>query len=107
MGKFTDWLAATLYVSDEEIQTHKDVAAAQDAIVLRQRAEDKRGFLETYALRRDINSAGDELGEFKEDNTGLPALAMTVPLWIWVGLIGAAFWYLGGFIWLKGILAKK
>jgi hypothetical protein len=106
MGKFTDWLAATLYVSEEDIQTHKDVAAAQDAAVLRQREEGKRGYLETYSLRKEINSAGNMLGDYKEKNTGVLALGLTVPWWIWAAMIGAAFWYLGGFVWLKGILAR-
>lgn len=107
MGKFTDWLAATLYISDEDIQTHRDVAASQSAAVDRQRAEGKRGWLETYALKSEISDAGDYQADFKEKNSGLGSLVMTAPLWLWVVMLVGAFWYLGGFLWLKGILARQ
>lgn len=107
MGKITDWLAATLYTRDEDIQTHRDVAASQSAAVDRQRDEGKRGWLETSALKSEIGSAGDYQSDFKEENSGALAFAFTVPWWIWFALAGGAFWYLGGFLWLKGILARK
>lgn len=30
-----------------------------------------------------------------------------IPWWGWVGLLVAGFWYLGGFVMLRGILSKK
>ncbi len=30
-----------------------------------------------------------------------------IPWWGWLGLFVAGFWYLGGFVMLRGILAKK
>lgn len=39
----------------------------------------------------------------------LPAswLWKALPWWVWVGGLGVLVWYLGGFTWLRGALAKR
>ncbi len=102
----TDWLAATFFVSEEDAQMHKDVAAAQQAIVDRQYAEGKRGVFDYLGLSSDIKKAGDYTADFKEKNSGLGALLLTVPWWIWAALLALAFWWVGGFYWIRNILKR-
>lgn len=104
MASFTDWLAAKFFVSEEDKQTHADVAAAQQRNNDRQYAEGKIGLLDYYGNAKDIANAGRDLQTFQDNNS---SLFMTVPWWIWLTLLLAGFWYLGGFIWLKGILARR
>jgi hypothetical protein len=106
---FTDWLAAK-QISSEDIQTHQDVAKAQQEILDRQYAQGKRGVLDYYNLSGEVTDAGNYTQDFVDQNSSfsgviLAALAK-IPFWLWLVLGGIAFWYLGGFTWLKGSLAK-
>ena len=110
MGLFnnlTDWLAANLYISNDELQMRKDVAAAQQAEVDRQFAEGKISFLSDLSLSADIQDAGSSEQKFVDANSGVGGFLKIVPWWFWIAAIIAAFWYLGGFSYLRGILKKK
>jgi hypothetical protein len=104
--KLTNWLAANVFISDADVQTHADVAAAQKAELDRQRDEGKRGLLDYWNLSGEIADAGSYAGDFKAKNSGIFGFAKIIPWWLWLGAIVAGFWYLGGFVFLKGILSK-
>lgn len=103
MSKFIDYLS-TFFIADDEIATHKAVSEAQQAIIDRQHAEGKRGFFEYVSLSKEVQAAGSDLSKYRDKNDDI---IKVVPFWAWVALAIAAFAYLGGFKWLKGILAKK
>ena len=103
MSSIADWLAAK-FITQDSIDTQAEVAAAQQRELDRQYSEGKRGFFEYYGLSREVQNAGVANQKFVDDNSNIFA---TVPWWVWVSLIGCAFWYLGGFVYLRGILAKK
>jgi hypothetical protein len=103
MSKFQDFLS-TFFVTDDSIQTQAEVAAAQQAALDRQRAEGKRGLLDYWSLSREVGKAGTANRDYVDDNDNPLAI---VPWWIWLAAAGAAFWYLGGFTWLRGILARR
>lgn len=96
MSSFTDWLAGTFFTSDDDIQTHKDVAAAQQAILDRQLDEGKVNALDYSATTAAIKDAGNYLGYFKADNSGALSLLSTVPWWVWAAAAGGAFLYFDG-----------
>ena len=85
-GSFSNYLTA-LFVKEEDIEMHAEVAVGQQLILDRQREE---GLIDSYeynGMTLEIADAGKELREFKEDNDSLLA---TVPWWVWlVGLIVA------------------
>tara|TARA_R110000868_G_scaffold395344_1_gene666981 strand:+ start:1147 stop:1452 length:306 start_codon:yes stop_codon:yes gene_type:complete len=101
MSKLVDYLS-TWFVDEDAIQDERERDLVQQAILDRQYQEGKRGFLDYYSLSSEVS--GNGLEEYVDENDNPLSI---VPWWIWVALIGAAFWYLGGFIWLKGILARK
>ena len=103
MSKLVDYLS-TWFISDDELQTHKDVAAAQQAILDRQVNEGKRGFFEYISLSSEVQAAGSDLAKYRDKNDNPLSV---VPWWVWVALVGCALWYLGGFTWLRGSLARK
>jgi hypothetical protein len=103
MPSLTDYLS-TWFISDEQIQTHKDVADAQQAILDRQYDEGKRGVIDYLSLSNEVQNAGTELEEYRDENDNILGV---IPWWIWLALAGVAFWYLGGFIWIRNILAKR
>ena len=37
----------------------------------------------------------------------LSSTLFAIPMWVWLVAAGVAFWYLGGFTWLRGSLAKR
>jgi len=40
-------------------------------------------------------------------NTSFSWSLAFIPWWGWLALLGAVWWYLGGFVMLRGILAKR
>jgi hypothetical protein len=104
MASFTDWLAATFFVSDEDVQLHKDVAAAQQANLDRSLAAGRVGYADYYQTTRDIADAGNYTAEFDKKNSGTFALLKTFPLWVWLAVLVGAWVWLGmpGLSQLKG-----
>jgi hypothetical protein len=107
MKTFTDWLAATFYTPDDLVQTHKDVAASQQAILDRQYAQGKTGMFDYLAMTQEIGDAGTMLQDYKDTNGGTGGFLKTIPWFVWAGLALVGFWWLGGFYWIKGILKPK
>ncbi len=109
---FFDNLGEFLYSNtsselDANAALHEEVAAGQQAQLDRRYNDGKVGLLDYLNLSGDITDAGSMTRNYQKD-TGSPLHVVAgVPWWVWVVGIGAAFWYLGGFIWLKGILAKN
>ena len=99
----TDYLS-TWYISDQDIAVHQQVAEAQQAIAERQYLEGTLSLPEYLAINGEIASAGSYLQDYKAANDNPLKI---IPWWVWVLAIGGAFFYLGGFTWLRGILAKK
>jgi hypothetical protein len=95
MATFTDWLAATFYTSDAEVQLHQDVAAAQQANLDKSLAAGRVDYGTYYATTRDIASAGNQTGDFKAKNSGVLAFLSTFPWWFWPLVIGGLWFYLG------------
>lgn len=104
---FTDWAAATFFTPEDEVQMHKDVAAAQQAILDRQYAEGKRGMFEYWGLSSDIKDAGSYQADFVAENSGLGGFLKSIPWWVYLAGAVALFVWLGGLVWLKGILARR
>ena len=102
MSKLVDYLS-TYFVSDDSIQTQKEVAVAQQAALDRQYAEGKRGLFDYWSMSSEVKAAGDANARYVAENDNPLSI---VPWWMWAAVVIAAFWYLGGFIWLKGILAR-
>lgn len=116
MAKITDWLARTLFVSDEQIALEEQVKEAQQKRIQEQLDQGTIGLGTWLDLSQDIHgSAGRvaydrELG--KPGVAGVPGLALSY-WWIWA-LVGlGAFIYLGGGPWLlkqakglKGVLGR-
>ena len=103
MSKLVDYLS-TWFVSDDSIQTQREVADAQQAILDRQYSEGKRGMFEYWGLSGEISDAGTANADYVDENDNPLRI---VPWWGWLALAGVVFWYLGGFTYLRGILAKK
>lgn len=101
MSKLVDYLS-TWYVSDDAIQDERDRDLAQQAILDRQYAEGKRGLFSYYGLSSEVK--GNGLEEYVDDNDNILRI---VPWWIWLAVAVGAFWYLGGFTYLRGILARQ
>jgi hypothetical protein len=100
MSTLTDWLAATFYVSDADVQTHADVAAAQQAEIDRQYSEGKRNVSDYLSLSDEIQTAGSERVDYKRANSGVWGFMKALPWWFWIIVILVPFGYLGGFAWL-------
>jgi hypothetical protein len=109
-NRFIDWLAATLFITDDDVATHQQVADAQAENLERLRREGKVGLLEYWDQRSDIADAGNQLAEFRDQNTGVVSLAATVPAWVWLLAALLVFGWMGGFLWLakftKGIMNR-
>lgn len=103
MKSLVDYLS-TWFISDEDIATHQKVADAQQQIADRQYADGTLGTLDYWLLSDEIGNAGNYLGDYKAENDNP---LRVVPWWLWVGGIVAVFWYLGGFTYFRGILAKR
>ena len=104
MASFTDWLAATFYTSDEEVQLHQDVAAAQQANLDRSLEAGRVDYGTYYQTSRDIDDAGNYTADFDRKNSGTFALLKTLPWWLWAVVIIGAWVWLGmpGLSHLKG-----
>ncbi len=104
MATLTDWLAATFYTSDEEVQLHKDVAAAQQANLDKSLAAGRVDYPTYYGTTRDISEAGRYTENFAQKNSGTLAFLSTFPWWFWPLVIGGLWFYLGmpGLSQLKG-----
>ena len=100
MSDMIDWLAGTFYTSDADVQTHQDVAAAQQEIVDRQYQEGKRNISDYIELSGEVKDAGNMLGDYKKSNSGIWGFMKAMPWWIWAIAIIVPFGYLGGFAWL-------
>ena len=97
MASLTDWLARTFFITEEQEQTSAEVAAAQQAILDRQRDEGKVGAYKYLQLSNEIADTGaqyfdEQLG--KKGAAGIPGLAFHY-WWIWA-IIGTGllfyFW---------------
>lgn len=106
MATFTDWLAATFYTSPEDVQTHQDVAAAQQQLLDQQLNSGKIGAYDYLKTSQDVQDAGNYTADFKASNSGFFSLLTTIPFWVWLIGVGALFVWLGGLSLLKGVLKK-
>lgn len=97
MASFTDWLARTFFISEEDEATSKAVAEHQQSLIDRQRDEGKLGITKYLQQSAEIADTGadfydEQLG--KSGVAGLPGLAFHY-WWIW-GLVGVValiyFW---------------
>ena len=82
MASLTDWLAATFFISDEEVKLHQDVAAAQQANLDRSLSEGRVDYGTYYETSRDIDEAGSAVAKFDKKNSGALALLSTLPWWV-------------------------
>lgn len=88
-------------------QTQQQVGAVQQ-----QRNEDryKGGTIspQEYYRRNDlIQDSKDATAEYQAKTGSVWHVLGGVPWYVWAALAGVAFWYLGGFVWVRNILAKR
>lgn len=106
---FVNW-ASTKFISQDEQQMHNDVAAAQQARLNDQLNEGKRDMFNYLGLSNQVQAAGNMEADYIAENGSfgnvITAALGKVPLWLWLVVGIVVFWWLGGFIWLRGILAK-
>ena len=100
MASFTDWLARTFFITQDQEDTAAEVAAAQQTILDRQRDEGKVGAIKYLTLSSEIADTGatyydEQLG--KSGVAGVPAVGLNilgkVPWWIWPIVIVVAVIY--------------
>lgn len=109
---FFDKLGEFLYANtsseyEDNAKLHEEVAIAQQQRLDQSYAKGNVGLLDYLTTSADISNAGSMTRDAKEkDGSGLNLLS-GIPWYVWVIGLGAAFWYLGGFLWLKGILARN
>ena len=109
---FFDKLGEFLYSNtsselEDNAALHEEVARGQKAQLDRRYDEGKVGWLDYFGRRGEIADAGSMTRDYQE-KTGSPwHVILGIPWYVWVVVLCAAFWYLGGFLWLKGILAKN
>ncbi len=93
MANLTDWLARNFFISEEDEQTSAQVAAAQRAILERQRVEGKVGSLEYLNLRDQIDDTGANLYDRELGERGFKGFVLAVPLWVWLAAAAAVAFY--------------
>lgn len=106
MATFTDWLAATFYTPQSDIQTHQDVAAAQQQLLNAQHDAGKIGAYDYLKTSQDIQNAGNYQADYVAANSGAFNLLTTIPWWIWAIVGGGLFVWMGGLSLLRGVLKK-
>lgn len=103
MASLVDYLS-TWFISDEEIAMREEVAAAQQARLDQLQREGKVDAIRYITLSGEVQEAGTMQRDYRDENDNFFAV---IPWWIYLGAGLAIFFYLGGFIWLRGILARK
>lgn len=106
MSTLVDYLS-TRFVTQDSIDTQKQVADAQQAILDRQYAEGKRNVFDYYNLSSEVQAAGTANQKYVDENGGAFGFLKIIPWWLWLLVIGGIFFYIGGFSWLRNILKKK
>jgi len=109
MASLTDWLARTFFISQDAEDTSNQVQAAQQAQYNQELAQGKLAPQTAIVLQDQITNEGttffdQQLG--KSGAAGLPGLAFSY-WYIWLAIGVAAFLWLGGWEWVRGILDKK
>lgn len=102
MADFTDWLARTFFITEEQEQTAEQVREAQQAILDRQREEGKVDLREYLELSGEIVDTGTAYFDRELGKPGVAGLAMTIPWWVWALVAGGLFIWLGGLNLIKG-----
>jgi len=105
MSKLDDYLS-TWFITQDSIDTQKQVADAQQAIVDRQYAEGKRNVFDYYSLSSEIQAAGTANQKYVDENGGVFGFLKIIPWWVWPLAVLAVFYYIGGFSWLRNIIKK-
>ena|ERR1044071_879486 len=94
MADFTDWLARTFFISEEQEQTSAQVAAAQQAILDRQRDEGKVGAVKYLKLSGEIADTGTQYFDEQLGKKGLAGVPSLIPWWVYLlVIVGLAFYF--------------
>lgn len=93
MASFTDWLARNFFVSEEQEQTSAEVAAAQQAILDRQRDEGRLDPLRYLSMTEEVRNTGTVFFDQELGHRGLRGLLGTVPWWVWPLLVAGLVIY--------------
>ena len=115
--------------SVDDLQREQDSISAREA-ELNQRRRDSGYYTDEEYMRAEqvrVTGAVDvssEVGQAAQEgaveglknlpaqvrgalNTSFGWSLSFIPWWGWVALLGVGFWYLGGFVYLRGILARR
>lgn len=106
--KIGEWLYSNFSTEfDANAKTHEQVAIAQQERLDASAERGNVGFFKYVEMSSEITDAGGMTRSAQKQMGSTANLLSGVPWWVWALIGGAAFVYLGGHTWLKGILAKK
>lgn len=122
MGALWDWMTGKLERDGREADQKLDDLNAQRAPVYGQewadevatnrgrstRADDYDAEVQDAFVQGAKEGASNVQGAIKSGISGTVGfVGGSIPAVGWLILVGVAFWYLGGFVWLRGILARR
>lgn len=122
MGALWDWVTGKTEREGRELDERLDAINAQSEPIYGQewadqvatnrgrstRADDYDAEIQDAFIEGAKEGASNVQGAIKSGISGTVGFVTgSIPPVGWLVLIGVGFWYLGGFVWLRGILAKK
>lgn len=108
LDKIGEWLYGNFSTElEDNAKTHEENAIAQQEDLDRSAERGNVGFFKYVELSSEISESGGATRGAQKKMGSTANLLSGVPWWVWAIIGGAAFVYLGGHTWLKGILAKN